>query len=396
MDVPSSVEEQYLQYSYPEPGDDIPQWLKTWSYAPYDPSLYEAQFWPEGRPRADLNILVAGCGTMQGAVLAFRNPGCNITAIDFSQTSLSHEQRLREKHNLNNLILHKMDLRDVSKLDQSFDLIVSSGVLHHLPDPDEGLRALASVLEPRHGAMLLMLYGRFARIGVYALQDVFRRLRIPQTADGVKFVRATIQRLPPRHPARWYFDTSAEMSSDAAIVDTFLHKQDTAYSVEDVLAFAEKNGVRFKGWLDSALYSQEWDGIDPNLPDRDRWSAAENISGRIAQHRFMVSLPERDSQSQITFEDSRWLNYFPQCHPELRPSDFDSNKAVRGNYEVSVSPFEAILLTESKGSKPIGQIMKHKGLAGIEPGKRNALTKNFYTLMFQLGHVFLSVVPICD
>jgi len=38
---------------------------------------------------------------------------------------------------------------------------------------------------------------------VYALQDLpawaFRK-----TAEGIKFVRATIQRLPPRHPARWY------------------------------------------------------------------------------------------------------------------------------------------------------------------------------------------------
>jgi len=145
---------------------------------------------------------------MQAAVLAFNNPECKFTGIEFSQTSIAHEERLRERHNLQNLTLQKMDLRDVSKLGRSFDLIVSSGVLHHLPDPGEGLRALASVLEPRHGVMALMVYGRMARTGVYALQDAFRRIGVQQAAEGIKFVRATIERLPPRHPARWYYDTS--------------------------------------------------------------------------------------------------------------------------------------------------------------------------------------------
>jgi SAM-dependent methyltransferase len=240
MNPADPVEAQYSRYSYPEPGDDIPTWLQTWSYNPYDPGLFEALYWPEGRPRSDLQVLVAGCGTMQAAVLAFKNPECKFTGIDFSQTSIAHEERLRERHGLHNLTLQRMDLRDAPNLGSSFDLIVSSGVLHHLVDPDAGLRALASALEPSHGVMLIMLYGRMARIGVYALQDAFRRMHIPQSADGVALVRATIQRLPPRHPGRWYFETSPEMNSDAAVVDTFLHTQDTAYSVPDVLEFVEK------------------------------------------------------------------------------------------------------------------------------------------------------------
>jgi len=77
------VEKQYSEYSYPEPGDDIPAWLKSWSYGCYDPSVYEALHWPEGRPKESLEVLVAGCGTMQAAVLAFNNPDCKITGIDF-------------------------------------------------------------------------------------------------------------------------------------------------------------------------------------------------------------------------------------------------------------------------------------------------------------------------
>jgi len=60
----------------PEIGDDIPTWLRRYNYDFYDPRAYAPLFWPEGRPKKGLDILVAGCGTMQGAVIAFLNPEC--------------------------------------------------------------------------------------------------------------------------------------------------------------------------------------------------------------------------------------------------------------------------------------------------------------------------------
>lgn len=394
MSPSNPVEEQYSRYSYPEPEDDIPTWLQSWNYNPYDPSLNEALYWPEGRPRPDLRILVAGCGTMQAAVLAFKNPLCKFTGIDFSQISIAHEERLRERHNLHNLTLRRMDLRDAAKLDMSFDLIVSSGVLHHLADPSEGLRALASVLEPSHGVMLIMLYGQIARIGVYALQDAFRRMRVPQTAEGVKFVRATIQQLTPRHPGRWYFDTSPEMNSDAAVVDTFLHTQDTAYSVPAVLEFIEKNNLKFKGWLDNGIYYGDWEGFDQKIADRDRWSITENLTARIPQHRFMVSRAERDSRSDISFDRDHWQKYFPLRHPELRLSDFDPNKAVRGKQEFMLLAFEKELLAAADGRQTIAEILKHKAFAKMAVEQRTGMSKKFFSRMLQHGNMFFSVVPI--
>lgn len=388
------VEQQYSQYSYPEPADDIPTWLQTWNYDPYDPSLFSPLYWPEGRPRANLEILVAGCGTMQAAVLAFKNPACRITGVDFSSASIAHEARLRERHDLKNLLLEKMDLRDLPKLGRSFDLIVSSGVLHHLADPQEGLRALAGVLEPLHGVMLIMLYGRFARTGVYALQDAFRRMRLSQSPEGIEVVRSTIQRLPPRHPARWYFDSSPEMNSDAAIVDTFLHSQDTAYSVADVLDFVRNNGLVFKGWLDAALYNQDVVGLAPDMADEDRWSIVEILTGLLPQHCFMASLPSRDPRSVISFASEHWLDYVPQRHPQLRPSNFEQFKIVRGKNEFIASPLEFVLVGEANGSQPISGILKHKALAKLAFAERKNRAKEFYRRMWRQGHMFFSVVPV--
>ena len=291
MNSADPVAEQYARYAYPEPGDDIPTWLRSFNYDPYDPSQYSTLFWPEGRPKTKLKILVAGCGTMEAAVLAFKNPKCSVTGVDFSELSIAHEERLRERHKLENLTLRVMDLLDVPTLEQHFDLIVCTGVLHHLRDPAAGLRALASVLDPSCGAMVLMLYGRLARAGIYALQDAFRRMGIPQSPEGVAAVRSILGRLPPHHLGRWYFKTSSEMNSDAAIVDTFLHRQDVAYSVADVLAFVESNGLRFQDWLDRGTYNQDWPSVDPNIPERDRWSINEDFSTSISTHSPLAMPP---------------------------------------------------------------------------------------------------------
>jgi hypothetical protein len=54
------------------------------------------------------------------------------------------------------------------------------GVLHHLPDPELGLKALRGVLEP-DGAMHVMVYAAYGRGGIYMVQDYCRLLGIGPT-----------------------------------------------------------------------------------------------------------------------------------------------------------------------------------------------------------------------
>jgi hypothetical protein len=81
MSSSNPVADQYSSFPYPEPGDDIPTWLMSFNYDGYDPAKFSVKFWPEGRPKTDLNILVAGCGSMQAAVIAFNNPECRVTGM---------------------------------------------------------------------------------------------------------------------------------------------------------------------------------------------------------------------------------------------------------------------------------------------------------------------------
>jgi len=136
------VSGHYERWVYPEPIQDLPAWLAgNWQW--FDPSHAHRLFWPDREYRPDLDILIAGCGTNQAAVFAYNNPGATVTAIDVSAASLDHHRFLKDKYALTNLELHRLPIEEVGSLDRDYDLVISTGVLHHLADPKAGMRALA-------------------------------------------------------------------------------------------------------------------------------------------------------------------------------------------------------------------------------------------------------------
>ncbi len=108
---------------------------------------------PQPRPMLErtkgLEILNAGCGTgLEAANAAQTLKTSNITAIDLSLSSLAYGKRKAAEAGIENIDFLQGDFLDIGGLDKSFDLILSSGVLHHMEDPQQGLDRLASVLRP--------------------------------------------------------------------------------------------------------------------------------------------------------------------------------------------------------------------------------------------------------
>jgi cyclopropane fatty-acyl-phospholipid synthase-like methyltransferase len=64
--------------------------------------------------KPDLDILIAGCGTNQAAVFAYTNRTARIHAVDISQSSLNHQQYLKDKHGLQNLELHLLPIEELT------------------------------------------------------------------------------------------------------------------------------------------------------------------------------------------------------------------------------------------------------------------------------------------
>ena len=65
--------------------------------------------------------------------------------------------------------VQKADAENLPFDDQSFDVVVSFGVLHHTPDTEKALAEIFSVLKPG-GRIMLMLYHRNS----FAYQLLFR------------------------------------------------------------------------------------------------------------------------------------------------------------------------------------------------------------------------------
>lgn len=392
-DVSTLVARQYEAFAYPEPFADLTEEIGKGYYQIGDPALYGPVLWPRGRLSGPLNILVAGCGTIQAAYTAYMNPDDQVVGLDLSEASLAHERYLQERHGLANLKLFKGDLLEVGQLDRTFDVILCTGVLHHMAHPAAGLSALRQVLAP-DGVMVLMLYGQTIRTGVYMLQDGFRRMGIQQTPEGVAQVRRILAELPSRHYAQDYIRAAEELKDDSAIVDTFLHPQDRAYTVPQILELVEGCGLTFQNWIDNHPYWRNggWGpdsaiaaAVDPLAP-REHWAAIEMLGQSIGLHAFTARNGEVDL---IDFDTGDWRGFVPHRAPGL--SRKGPGLFRRGPYELKCSELEQFVLDGADGRRTIGQIIDVPALEELPADERNEFARRYFEHLWKLGHLMIAL-----
>lgn len=287
--------------------------------------------------------LIAGCGANQASVFAFTNRAAKVVAIDVSQSALDHQRYLKNKHGLDNLELHLLPIEAVSTLGRDFDLIVSTGVLHHLADPLTGLTALAGCLR-RDGAMGLMLYAKYGRIGVDLLESVFRDLGLSQDDASVRAVKDIIAALPADHPIRGYLAVARDLQTDGALVDTFLHGRQRSCTVADCLDLVASAGLTFQGWFHKAPYyphefftpASKFGDYLAKLPDAELWSVMERLQPANATHFFIACRPDRPKeQYTIDFATDQALDYVPMSRTACLLSDAD---LLGPGYRVRLGP----------------------------------------------------------
>ena len=318
-----AVRDFYNLHPYPPPVDDLDEYRQRWQ----DEGRRRADFhlhWPDKAYRADLTVLVAGCGTSQAAKHALRQPACHVVGIDISETSVRHTETLKRKYHLTNLEVYQLPVERVGELGRSFDEIVCTGVLHHLPDPDAGLRALRDVLKP-DGAMHLMVYAAYGRAGVYMLQDYCRRLGIGNTEKEIRDLANTLRALPQDHPLARLLGESADFRSQAGLADALLHPQDRAYTVPELFDFLERAGLVFGRWVRQAPYLPQCGALAATphasrlamLPLPEQYAAVELFRGTMLRHNLIAYRDDHPGNSQpVRFDDERWHDFVPIRLPE--------------------------------------------------------------------------------
>ena len=300
---------QYEAYPYPrrDPRDEAKRLIVG------SPGhLREIDHWvfgarrPASRP---LHALIAGGGTGDATIMlaqqmARAGRAGSVTWLDRSAASLKIAQARAVMRGLDNVIWEQRSLLELpgSGLG-SFDYIDCCGVLHHLPDPAAGLRALLSVLAPG-GGLGLMVYAPHGRTGVYMVQDALRLLA-PAEADPTE--RLDVAKRVMRHlPETAWLRRNSFLDDhinggDAGLYDLLLNPRDRAFTARELHALLDAEGLAITCWVEPTRYDPIPLLPDPRLRARaealnpiDRAALAEALAGNVSAH--IVYCVRRDDQ----------------------------------------------------------------------------------------------------
>jgi len=363
------VAQQYQKWQYPEPIQNLETWLgNNWQW--FDPSHAHRILWPDRPLQPDLDILIAGCGTNQAAVFAYTNRASKVVAIDVSRPSLDHSKYLKDKYALKNLELHLLPIEEAPSLTQDFDLIISTGVLHHMAEPKVGMKALADILRP-DGVVAIMLYAHYGRVGVEMMQAVFREMGLQQDEKSLRMVKAAIAALPSSHPVNSYISIAPDLAFDAGMVDTFLHGRDRSYTVDDCLDLVSSAGLEFQDWFLKTSYypptltepeNEIYAAID-QLPDAKKWAIMERIKTLNACHFFLATHADRPKESyRIDFSSSNSLDYVPLMRLRCGVS---GQGIYRPGWRVQLDPTHLAFAQHVDGERSIRDIAQRVAQSGV-------------------------------
>lgn len=323
------VEAQYEAYPYPE-RDPAEEGRRLIVGAPSH--LLEVNHYVFGGRRdfsRPFRALIAGGGTGDGTImlaqqLAWRDSPAEVVHLDVSRAAMRIAEARARARSLKNVRFRHGSLLDLPSMDLGrFDYIDCCGVLHHLPDPGEGLKLLAGALA-EDGGMGIMVYGELGRTGVYHMQAMLRLIAQEGEADKARLALA--RRLYKGLPAtNWLrrnpFVADHRRGGDAGLYDLFLHSRDRAYRVPEVAELVAAAGLEITTFIEPVRYDPTTYLADPELKDRaqslgwiERCALAELLAGNLKSHVFYAVKAGRGRQAVARPDGSRAV-------PTLRESE---------------------------------------------------------------------------
>jgi SAM-dependent methyltransferase len=291
----------YDRFPYPgDPLQDGPPPGYNWRWCVDSAWAFVHGALPSSAAPRPWRILDAGCGTgVSSDYLCHLNPGSSVLAVDISAGALAvARERCRRSSADAHVQALRIEQRSLLDLENEgpFDYINSVGVLHHLRQPEAGLKALAERLRPG-GVLHLFLYADGGRWEIQRTQRALNLLGVGTGAEGLRLGRALLANLPEtnrlrrHHEQRWALDTSA----DANFADMYLHPQECSYSIETLLAFIAASGLTFAGfsnpevWDPARLLQGELLERASGLSDLERWRLVEELDPDISHVEFFLT-----------------------------------------------------------------------------------------------------------
>ena len=239
----------YEKYPYPTPatGDSLIRDLTN---------VIEVLF-----PKQDFEnwqILDAGCGSGHRLLALAKNyPKAKFTGIDLSASSLSVASQIARKNGITNVTFEQANLLDLH-LSNEYRLIVSTGVVHHLHDPQLGLKNIYNHLSA-DGLLYTWFYHSFGEFHRLLDRELARLLWGTEQSDFQEGI-SILEELDLKLPAEQYgTKTSAPAEVDISQLsinaDAYLHPIVNAYRFHEAIEmfrqadadWAAINGINLKG-----------------------------------------------------------------------------------------------------------------------------------------------------
>lgn len=213
----------------------------------------------------DAVIAELGCGTGQLS-LYLATADRRVIGADLSRASLALAQDAARRYGLPAASFVETDLRAPGLRKHAFDVVISSGVLHHTPDPRASFKALAQLARPG-GAIVLGLYNAFARVPL-RLRRAFRRLTGVIPFDPVLRDRRA-------EPAR----------REAWLRDQYEHPEEHRHTLGEVQGWFRENGIEYLRAYPNPMLAQE-PPLDLFAPLEDDWPL-ENLISQLSWARTL-------------------------------------------------------------------------------------------------------------
>jgi SAM-dependent methyltransferase len=227
--------------------------------------------------RRPFDVLIPGCGTGSSAIqiaIGF-GEGAQVLAIDLSRASLAYAARKARQFGVKNIKFLQMDILDLPKLGQQFDVVECTGVLVTMRDPLEGGKAIVDTVRPG-GVVHISLYSELARREIVRLRKEYEHRIASISPDEIRAYRYRWMR---EHPDRVdalpdrgdFFDLNR-------CKDLLFHPSEHRHTIPELGRFLDALHLEFRGFQEPALIpNQYWTPFPPNRDQRnlDAWWAFE-------------------------------------------------------------------------------------------------------------------------
>jgi 2-polyprenyl-3-methyl-5-hydroxy-6-metoxy-1,4-benzoquinol methylase len=176
---------------------------------------------------ANSTVLEAGCGTGQLSNFLAATTASRYYAADMSLASLSLGKKFAVENRISGVQYLQMNLFQPSFEPETFDIVISNGVLHHTYDTKKAFMSLSRLVRPG-GYIVIGLYNHIGR-----LRTDFRRVLAKTFGKWTLFLDPQLRK------------ELSQPKRKAWTLDQYFHPQEKKHSFSEVVKWFDESGFSF-------------------------------------------------------------------------------------------------------------------------------------------------------